>query len=110
MKKILDGSNPAASEQYETIITKINKIITKNETRIHHDILYSNPTISDTVDSLSKYASDKSFDMVIMGTRGLTTLQGLISGSLAHNMLSKSTIPVLMIKKLPQEFIDNYCG
>ncbi|OLN27704.1 hypothetical protein DSOL_4423 [Desulfosporosinus metallidurans] len=44
-----------------------------------------------------------------MGTRGLTTLKGLIFGCLAHNVLNRSPIPVLLVKKLPQEFIDNYC-
>lgn len=109
MKKILDGSNPTASEQYDKIIAKINEIIAKNETRIHYDILHNTSTISAKVDSLIRYASDRSFDMMIMGTRGVTTFKGLILGSLAHNMISKPTIPVLMIKKLPQEFIDNYC-
>lgn len=44
-----------------------------------------------------------------MGTRGLTSLKGLIKSSLAHSVLNKSDIPVLLIKELPQEFIDRYC-
>ena len=43
-----------------------------------------------------------------MGTRGLSSLKGLIFGGLAHKVLNKSAIPVLLIKKLPQEFIDSF--
>ncbi|SPF56959.1 Universal stress family protein (fragment) [Candidatus Desulfosporosinus infrequens] len=64
--------------------------------------------ISDTVDMILDYANKNAFNLIVMGTRGLSSLKGLIFGSLAHTVLNRSIIPVLLIKKLPQNFIDDY--
>lgn len=37
-------------------------------------------------------------DMIIMGSRGLTDLEGLIVGSVTHRVLHLATCPVLVVK------------
>jgi len=95
--------------QYSEILAKTNEIFLERGHDVNQQVIYSNTSIPDTAKAILSYATKNAFELIIMGTRGLTSLKGLIHGSLAHTMLSKSTIPVLLIKKLPQEFIDRYC-
>ena len=64
--------------------------------------------IHDKVEAIVDYATKNSFELIIMGSRGLSTLKGFVFGSLAHTVLNKSPLPVLLIKKLPQDYIDNF--
>jgi len=112
MKHVIDDddSNSLTQKQYHEILAKTSKIFTERGTEVSHHVIYCNPSISDTVDALLDYATKKSFQLIIMGTRGLTSLKGLIYGSLAYTMLNKSPIPVMLVKKLPQDFIDRFCS
>ena len=109
MKRVTDESDSATKRHYHEILTKTNQIFKERGLDVSHHVIYCNPSISDTVEALLEYATKKSFRLIIMGTRGLTTLKGLVFGCLAHNLLNRSPIPVLLVKKLPQDFIDTYC-
>lgn len=108
MKHVVDGSDMETKTEYQKILLKTNEIFLKSGFNVHHEELYANAEIADTVDVILNYATKNSFKLIVMGTRGLSSLKGLIFGSLAHTVLNKSPIPVLLIKKLPQNFIDNY--
>lgn len=111
MNHVLDESDTETISEYHKILTKTNEIFLKNGPKVNHKTLYSDPgltEISDTVDMILDYATQNSFNLIVMGTRGLSSLKGLIFGSLAHTVLNRSVIPVLLIKKLPQNFIDSY--
>lgn len=111
MKRVLAESNLETRNQYDRILAKTNEILLKRGLNANHQILCTNINISDksdTADIIIEYATNNSFNLLIMGTRGLPALKGLISGCLAKRVLNKSPIPVLLIKKLPQEFIDSY--
>jgi len=111
MKHVLDESDTETTSEYHKILTKTNGIYLKNGRRVNHQKLYSETSlteISDTVDMILDYANKNAFNLIVMGTRGLSSLKGLIFGSLAHTVLNRSIIPVLLIKKLPQNFIDDY--
>ncbi|HEY8908827.1 MAG TPA: universal stress protein [Desulfosporosinus sp.] len=111
MKRVLNKSDATTRSYYQKILTKTNQIFAARGQDVSHHALYSNTKISDTSaieDALIDYATKNSTELIIMGTRGLSALNGLIFGSLAHNVLDKSPVPVLLIKKLPQAFIDSY--
>jgi len=110
MKRVTDESDSDTINHYHQILTKTNEIFKGRGQDVSHHVIYSNPSISDTVEALINYATKKSFRLIVMGTRGLTTLKGLVFGCLAHNVLNRSPIPVLLVKKLPQDFIDSYCA
>ena len=110
MKILSDESDDVTKNQVDKILNKTNEIFTLRGQDISHQVIYCNPSITDTADALVEYETKKQFKLFIMGTRGLTSLKGLIFGCLAHSVLNKSTIPVLLIKKLSQEFIDGYCS
>jgi len=110
VKHLMGEADSDKRKQYSEIMAKTNEIFTERGHKVKQQVIYSNPNIPDTVKAMLSYATKNAFGLIIMGTRGLTSLKGLIHGSLAHSVLSKSTIPVLLIKKLPQEFIDRYCS
>lgn len=109
-KHLVEEADSDQRMQYSQIITKTKKIFTERGHNVNQKVIYSNYNIPDTVEAILGYAKNYGFELIIMGTRGLTSLKGLIHGSLAHSVLNKSDIPVLLIKKLPQEFVDRYCS
>lgn len=111
MKCVLAESDMETRNQYDKILAKTNEIFSKRGLNANQQVLCTNISISDKsdiADIISDYATKNLFELLIMGTRGPSSLKGLIAGSLAHTVLYKSTIPVLLVKKLPQEFIDSY--
>jgi hypothetical protein len=113
VKYVLDESLEA-KQLYTKILAKTNKIYSMREKNVTFEALCSNTNysdkadIADTVNVIIDYATNNSFELVILGMRGHSALNGLIFGSLSHGVLEKSPIPVLLIKKLPQDFIDAY--
>lgn len=114
MKGVLNESEWDMKNQYDKILTKTNEIFLARKLDVKHQLICSNIAISETLDisdtanTIIDYATKDSFELIIMGTRGLSTFKGLIYGSLAHNVLDRSPMPVLLIKKLPQDYIDSF--
>jgi len=46
--------------------------------------------------SISQYANDNHFDLIIMGSRGLSGVKGLLLGSVSHKVLQTAHCPVLI--------------
>ncbi|AFQ42711.1 universal stress protein [Desulfosporosinus meridiei] len=98
------------ASQDSKIIAKINEIFFKTGQDVSQEVIFANSNIPDIVDSIIDYSTKQRPELIIMGTRGPSSFKGLMHGSLAHSVLNKSKIPVLLIKKLPQEFIDEFCS
>ncbi|AFM41278.1 universal stress protein UspA-like protein [Desulfosporosinus acidiphilus SJ4] len=99
------------SEHDARLVSKTNRIFVENSSNINHQILFTNinkADISDTADLILDYSRRNPFNLIILGADGLSMFKGLIFGDLAHKVQVKSPIPVLMIKKLSQKFINNY--
>ena len=54
--------------------------------------------VSDHTSKISEYASDKKFDLIVMGSRGMNPVKELFLGSVANYTVHKSKIPVLVVK------------
>ncbi|MHB8076449.1 universal stress protein [Desulfosporosinus fructosivorans] len=101
MKRVCDGSNVSVNHKYSEILTETNKLFSDRAKDVSHVVIYCNSGITDTVEALHDYAAKNAYNLIIMGTRGLTTLKVLLFGCLVNN----SPIPMMLIKKLPQGFI-----
>ena len=108
VKHLMDEDDSDKKIQYSEILAKTKEIFTVRGHNVNLQVIYSKLNIPDLARAIISYTTDNEYELIIMGTRGLTSLKGLIHGSLAHNVLNKSAIPVLLIKKLPQYFIDSY--
>ena len=98
LKHLINESNSTDKSVYDEIIDRTNGIFFEKGLNVNHQVLYSDTTVSDTVDVILDYATKKSFEFIIIGTQQFNILKRLISGCLAKSMLKKSTIPVMLIK------------
>ena len=99
LKRVINESDSTDKSMYNEILNKTNGIFFEKGLNVNHQVLYSDTTISDTVDVILDYATNRSFEFIIMGTRRLTTLKRIFFGCLAQSVLNKSSIPVMLIKK-----------
>lgn len=61
--------------------------------KFHHHI-----GLGDAAEVISKYATEKGCDQVVMGTRGMGSVSNLVLGSVATKVLHVTPVPVLLVK------------
>ena len=76
----------------EKFFTEAGRLIGKGIT-IHNELLFGH-----AAENILKLASDQKCDLIIMGARGLSLLEGLLLGSQVHKVLTYSKCPVLAVK------------
>lgn len=54
--------------------------------------------VGDAADTIVKYAQEKGCSQIVMGSRGLGAVSGLILGSVATKVIHLTDIPVLLVK------------
>ncbi len=63
------------------------------EVEIHHELLFGSPA-----QSILQVAETRGCDLIVMGTRGIGLLEGLLVGSQAQRVISNAKCPVLTVK------------
>ncbi|WP_347553146.1 universal stress protein (plasmid) [Pseudalkalibacillus hwajinpoensis] len=48
--------------------------------------------------TIVKYADENNIDLIVIGNRGLNTLQEMVMGSVSHKVIQKAHCPVLIVK------------
>ncbi|MCA1031464.1 universal stress protein [Bacillus timonensis] len=48
--------------------------------------------------TIVSYANEEKFDLVVVGSRGLNTLQEMVLGSVSHKIAKRVNCPVLIVK------------
>ena len=48
--------------------------------------------------TIVKYANDQDFDVVVIGSRGLNSLQEMVLGSVSHKVAKRVRCPVMIVK------------
>ena len=98
LSKPVADSQISALEKY--LLNNASKFMSKAKTRaaqngilFEHKITHGNegPTIT-------RYADSKSFDIIVIGARGIGSIKEIFLGSTSHYVLHKSKIPVLIVK------------
>ncbi|SDX95696.1 universal stress protein [Nitrosomonas sp. Nm33] len=54
--------------------------------------------VGDAAKMIVQFATEKQCDQIVIGPRGLGTVQGLLLGSVASKLIHLSPVPVLLIK------------
>jgi len=96
-----------AEKQTREILQKTNEIFVSRGCRVNQRIRYGSTTVSDIADAIIEYAVENDCKLIIMGARGPIDFKSFLFGGLAQTVFNRSAIPVLLIKKLPREFLDN---
>lgn len=60
---------------------------------VKRQILYGHPA-----NVIPEYAKQNNYTQIVIGSRGLTDLQGLVKGSISHRVLNQSHCPVTLVK------------
>ena len=76
----------------EEFFSEAGKLIGKGIT-IHNELLFGNAAVN-----ILKLAENQKCDLIIMGARGLSVLEGLLLGSQVHKVLTYAKCPVLAVK------------
>ncbi len=50
-------------------------------------------------DAILRAAKAHAADMIVMGARGLSELQGLVFGSVSHKVLHMTGLPVMIVRE-----------
>lgn len=79
----------ARRKRFSPIEEKIKSENVNYELKILHG--YPGPTIIE-------YANEEKVDLVVIGSRGLNTLQEMVLGSVSHKVVKKVNCPVLVVK------------
>lgn len=88
------------SSPSESIINKrkekLSKIVELYKTNnVNYNIRFGHGTPNETVVSA---ANSGSYQLVVLGSRGLNTLQEMVMGSVSHKVTKRSNIPVVIVK------------
>jgi nucleotide-binding universal stress UspA family protein len=83
-----------AREIVDRAVAEIKSLVTSP------DVTVTGRVVVDTrVDEgVLQVADEVKADIIVMGTRGLSTLRGAIMGSVSHALIEKATCPVLIVK------------
>ena len=88
IQEFRDAQKQAGKEFFKEARNLIGKDIT-----IHDELLFGPPA-----ENILNVAEQNKCDLIIMGARGLSVLQGLLLGSQVHRVIGHSKCPVLVVK------------
>ena len=54
--------------------------------------------VGDAANEIIRYAEENGVDLIVMGSRGLSDLEGMFLGSVSHHVLQRTCCPVLIIR------------
>ncbi len=99
---------PLAKPQTNSQISYVEKYLLNNAAKFmakakkraaQNGILFDDKVVyGDEASKIIKFSKQKSYDIIIMGSRGMSSLKETFLGSTSNSVLHKSTIPVLIVK------------
>lgn len=97
-------SPPASTEQKKYIknylLKKAGKFMKKAKTRSTQNgiLFYTKILHGDEGPKIVKFAHGRHFDLIVIGSRGMSSIKEIFLGSTSNYVLHKSKIPVLIVK------------
>jgi nucleotide-binding universal stress UspA family protein len=74
-------------------LAPIEHILREKEISYQIEILHGEPG-----PTIVEYANAKSFDLIVVGSRGLNSLQEMVLGSVSHKVAKRAKAPVMIVK------------
>lgn len=89
--EVLHGEGSTSSRK-----AKLSDIIALyDENDVSYNIKFEHGTPAQTV---VDFANEGSYDVVVLGSRGLNTLQEMVMGSVSHKVAKRANAPVMIVK------------
>ena len=93
-KKQAEIFEEVGDEQIRIALEQAQEVLNKKGLLYTTKILYSH----DIAETVCNYAKEKHFDQIVLGTRGLGNIKGIVMGSISHKVLQLAPCPVTFIK------------
>lgn len=81
----------------QAILEQLKEDLSGNDMKIDTAVAFGNPSRE-----ILKKAKIESYDVIIMGSRGLGKIPGLLMGSVSNKVCSGATCPVIVIHVTPK--------
>jgi nucleotide-binding universal stress UspA family protein len=83
-----------------SLIEEAHQAIIRTEYRLNHaGIPYElNVALGDPAEEIIRKVEQEAYDLVIIGSRGLSKIKGLLLGSVSQQVLHKVKCPVMIVK------------
>jgi len=88
-----DALEQAVNEIGVEVLDKTAKIFAEAPAKVETRVVLGVPATM-----ISKIANEEKFDLVIVGSRGLSDLQGLLIGSVSERIAHQTRVPVLIVR------------
>jgi nucleotide-binding universal stress UspA family protein len=83
-----------AQEIVDRAVAEIQSLVTSPDVTVTGRVV-----VDSRIDQgVLRVADEIKADIIVMGTRGLSTLRGAIMGSVSHALIEKATCPLLVVK------------
>lgn len=91
--KLLTSLKNQSQKEAKKFLAEAKKQCAQNGIVFSEKIIYGNQSWE-----ITEFASYKKFDLIVIGSRGLSRTKEAFLGSVANNIVHKSKIPVLVVK------------
>lgn len=101
---VIDGSKSKSdvlshSDKYTIAAERKAKLRPIEEMLINEGVTYKFHFIhGESGPAIVKFANEQQFDLLVIGSRGLNSLQEMILGSVSHKVAKRVTCPVMIVK------------
>jgi len=95
LKKRSKREDEAKREARTLVLNAIDPLIDKEGLRIKKEVVESSDSISK---SIIHYARQNKFDVIVIGTKGMTAVEEFFLGSVANNVIHHAHCPVFAIR------------
>lgn len=82
-----------STKQAKKFMAEAKRLAAQNGTVFYEKIIYGNEAWE-----ITEFASYKKFDIIVMGSRGLSTMKEVFLGSVSNSVVHRSKVPVLIVK------------
>ncbi|OIJ17066.1 universal stress protein [Anaerobacillus alkalilacustris] len=83
----------AITEQRKAKLRPIEELLVKDDISHKFHLVHGEPG-----PTIVKFANENQYDLVVIGSRGLNTLQEMVLGSVSHKVAKRANCPVMIVK------------
>ncbi|MFP3323036.1 universal stress protein [Planococcus maritimus] len=87
------GSSAELDFQRRKKLQPVEEAIASEKIKYRVEILHGTPG-----PTIVEFANKEEFDMLVIGSRGLNSLQEMVLGSVSHKVVKRANCPVLIVK------------
>jgi nucleotide-binding universal stress UspA family protein len=89
------GDSDAASAKRRRMLAAFEEMITAENISVTSTVLHGKNGVAEPIIS---HANDGAYDVLVIGSRGLNTMQTMVLGSVSHKVMKYVKAPVMMVK------------